>query len=140
MESIRRYSELVLLPTFIERYRYLRLGGGVGQETFGFNRYLNQVFYRSPEWRHIRDIVIARDMGCDLGIEGHEIFGRALIHHMNPVRPEDIRRRADWILDPEYLITTIHETHQAIHYGDENLLMTTPTVRAPNDTCPWKHN
>ena len=88
----------------------------------------------------IRDIVIARDMGCDLGIEGHEIFGMALIHHMNPVRPEDIRRRADWILDPEYLITTIHETHQAIHYGDENLLMTTPTVRAPNDTCPWKHN
>lgn len=140
MESIRRYSELVLFPTFIERYRYLRLGGGVGQETFGFDRYLNQVFYRSPEWRHIRDIVIARDMGCDLGIEGHEIFGRALIHHMNPVRPEDIRRRADWILDPEYLITTIHETHQAIHYGDENLLMTTSTVRAPNDTCPWKHN
>ena len=105
MESIRRYSVLVLLPTFIERYRYLRLGGGVGQETFGFDRYLNQVFYRSPEWRHIRDIVIARDMGCDLGIEGHEIFGRALIHHMNPVRPEDIRRRADWILDPEYMKT-----------------------------------
>ena len=138
MKAIKCYSDLMLLPTFMERYRYLRLDGIVGQETFGFDRYLNQVFYRSPEWKRVRDIVIARDAGCDLGIEGHEIFGKVLIHHMNPVRPEDIRKRSNWILDPEYLITTIHNTHQAIHYGDENLLMGVPPIRTRNDTCPWK--
>lgn len=138
MKSIKCYSELVLLPTFEERFRYLRLDGVVGQETFGFDRYMNQYFYRSKEWRRVRDIVIARDAGCDLGIAGHEIFGRVLIHHMNPIRPEDIRGRSDILLNPEYLITTVHETHQAIHYGDENLLITVPIPRARNDTCPWK--
>lgn len=139
MKSIKCYSELVLLPTFEERFQYLRLDGVVGQETFGFDRYMNQYFYRSKEWRRVRDIVIARDAGCDLGIPGREIFGRVLIHHMNPIRPDDIRDRSDILLDPEYLITTVHETHQAIHYGDERLLITAPIERARNDTCPWKH-
>lgn len=139
MEKIRCYSELVLLPTFEERFQYLRLDGVVGQETFGFDRYMNQYFYRSKEWRRVRDIVIARDAGCDLGIAGHEIFDRVLIHHMNPIRPEDIRDRSDILLNPEYLITTVHETHQAIHYGDESLLITAPIPRERNDTCPWKH-
>lgn len=139
MKSVKCYSELVLLPTFEERFRYLCLDGVVGQETFGFDRYMNQYFYRSKEWRRVRDIVIARDAGCDLGIPGREIFGRVLIHHMNPIRPDDIRNRSDILLDPEYLITTVHETHQAIHYGDESLLITAPIERARNDTCPWKH-
>ena len=139
MEKIRCYSELVLLPTFEERFQYLRLDGVVGQETFGFDRYMNQYFYRSKEWRRVRDIVIVRDAGCDLGIPGHEIFGRVLIHHMNPIRPEDIRSRSDILLNPEYLIATVHETHQAIHYGDETLLITAPIPRERNDTCPWKH-
>ncbi len=139
MESIKCYSELVLLPTFEERYRYLWLGGNVGEETFGFNRYMNQAFYLSREWKRVRDIVITRDNGCDLGAAGHEILGRIIIHHMNPIRPEDIRYRSNFLLNPEYLITTIHETHQAIHYGDEGLLVTAPVQRTRNDTCPWKH-
>ena len=139
MKSIKCYSELVLLPTFEERFQYLRLDGIVGQETFGFDRYMNQYFYRSKEWRRVRDIVIARDAGCDLGVLGHEIFGRVLIHHMNPIRPENIRSRSDILLNPEYLITTVHETHQAIHYGNESLLITAPIERVRNDTCPWKH-
>lgn len=138
MRSIRCYSELILLPTFEERYEYLRIGGGVGYETFGFERYLNQVFYHSPEWKRIRNQVIARDMGCDLGIPGREIYGPAVIHHMNPIDPEDIRSRSYLLLKPEYLITTMHETHQAIHYGDEKLLLHTPVPRVRNDTCPWK--
>lgn len=136
--SIKTYSELVLLPTFQARYQYLRLNGEVGKETFGFDRYMNQFFYRSPEWRRVRDLVITRDEGCDLGIQGREIFGRIIIHHMNPISPEDIRDRSDFLLDPEYLITTIHDTHLAIHYGDEHLLFQEPIVRRPNDTCPWK--
>ena len=139
MEKIRCYSEMVLLPTFEERFQYLRLDGVVGQETFGFDRYMNQYFYRSKEWRRVRDIVIARDAGCDLGIAGHEIFDRVLIHHMNPIRPEDIRDKSDILLNPEYDITTVQETHQAIHYGDESLLITAPIPRERNDTCPWKH-
>lgn len=138
MENIRCYSELVLIPTFEERYQYLRLDGCVGKETFGFDRYLNQAFYRSSEWRSIRNQVITRDLGCDLGIEGREIFGRVVIHHMNPIRPEDIRSRSDFLLNPEFLITTIHDTHLAIHYGDEHQLLQTPIERKPNDTCPWK--
>ena len=138
MGTIRCYSELVLLPTFEERYQYLRLGGGVGRETFGFDRYMNQFFYRSPEWRRIRDLVITRDEGCDLGIQGREIFGRIIIHHMNPIRPEDIRNRSELLLNPKYLITTVHGTHLAIHYGDEHLLLQEPIERRPNDTCPWK--
>ena len=138
MMDIRRYSELILLPTFRERYQYLRLNGEVGKETFGFDRYMNQFFYRSTEWRRVRDFVITRDEGCDLAIQGREIFGRIIIHHMNPIRPEDIRDRSELLLDPDFLITTIHETHLAIHYGDEHLLLQEPVVRRPNDTCPWK--
>lgn len=136
--SIKTYSELITLPTYEERYRYLRLGGQVGKETFGFDRYLNQVFYRSDEWRKVRDEVIIRDNGCDLGIEGREIHGRILIHHMNPITIEDIKNRSDFLLNPEYLITTVKNTHDAIHYGDEDLLITTPKERTKNDTCPWK--
>lgn len=137
--SIKTYSELITLPTFIERYRYLKLEGMVGEETFGFDRYLNQVFYRSKEWRSIRDYVITRDNGCDLGITGHEIYGRILIHHMNPITADDILKRSNLLLDPEYLICTIKNTHDAIHYSDESLLITDPIERSKNDTCPWKH-
>ena len=138
--NIRTYSELITLPTFKERYSYLRLGGRVGEDTFGFDRYLNQAFYKSEEWRSIRDHVITRDNGCDLGMEGHEIFGRILIHHMNPIRKEDIINRSDILLNPEYLICTIKNTHDAIHYGDESLLVIAPVERRKNDTCPWRHN
>lgn len=138
MTSIKTYSELITIPTFEERFRYLKLQGVVGEETFGFDRYLNQLFYRSSEWKQIRDIVIIRDNGCDLGVEGFEIYGRILIHHMNPITEKDIVNRSDILLNPEYLICTTKNTHNAIHYGDENLLMTAPIVRTRNDTCPWK--
>lgn len=137
--SIRTYSELITLPTFIDRYRYLKLGGKIGEDTFGFDRYLNQVFYQSKEWRSIRDYVITRDNGCDLGIPGHEIYGRILIHHMNPITADDILKRSDLLLNPEYLICTIKNTHDAIHYSDESLLITDPIERSKNDTCPWKN-
>ena len=136
--SIKTYSELIEIPTFEERYEYLKLTGKVGEETFGFDRYLNQVFYRSKEWRDIRDYVINRDNGCDLAMEGHEIFGRVLIHHMNPIRKEDILRRSEFLLNPEYLISTIKNTHDAIHYGDKDLLIVAPIERTKNDTCPWR--
>ena len=138
--SIKTYSELITLPTFEERYRYLRLGGRVGEETFGFDRYLNQIFYKSEEWRLMRDYIIVRDNGCDLGIEGREIYGRILIHHMNPITTKDIVMRSKFLLDPEYLITTVKNTHDAIHYGDESLLIVAPIVRTKNDTCPWRQN
>ena len=137
--SIRTYSELITLPTFKERYEYLKLNGRVGEETFGFDRYLNQTFYKSEEWRAVRDYVIVRDNGCDLGIEGHEIFGKILIHHMNPISKRDILDRSDLLFNPEYLICTIKNTHDAIHFGDENLLIVAPIERRKNDTCPWKH-
>ena len=136
--SIKRYSELILLPTFEERYKYLQLNGAIGDETFGFDRYINQMFYRSQEWRQVRDYVIVRDNGCDLGIEGHEIRGKILIHHMNPIGIKDIQQVNKFLLDPEYLITTMLSTHNAIHYGDESLLVTDPIERSKNDTCPWK--
>lgn len=136
--SIRTYSELITLPTFEERYRYLKLSAKIGDATFGFDRYLNQLFYRSQKWKSIRDYVIIRDNGCDLGVEGHEIHGRILIHHMNPITFEDIEKESAFLTDPEYLITTIHNTHNAIHYGDEKLLITSPIVRTKNDTCPWR--
>lgn len=136
---IRTYSELSKLKTFEERFDYLRLDGQVGTDTFGFDRIFNQRFYKSAEWRRVRDIVIVRDNGCDLGIDGHEIHGqRILIHHMNPFSLEDLERRAEILLNPEYLITTIHSTHNAIHYGDENLIARSPVERSANDTCPWK--
>ena len=136
---IRTYNELMLLPTFEERFEYLKLSGRVGEETFGFDRWLNQKFYRSAEWKHLRDRVIIRDNGCDLGIAGHEIRERILIHHMNPITKDDILRRSEFLLNPEYLISTIKSTHDAIHYGDEKLLMDEPIIRTKNDTCPWKH-
>lgn len=138
MTSIRTYSELVLLPTYEERFRYLRLDGEVGRDTFGFDRYLNQIFYKSSEWKSIRDQVIIRDNGCDLGVDGREIYGRILIHHMNPITKEDVLNRTDLLLNPEYLICTSKLTHDAIHYGDEDLLIKDPVIRRPNDTCPWR--
>lgn len=137
---VRTYSDLIKIPTFEERYKYLRIGGRVGEETFGFDRYLNQEFYKSDEWLSVRDYVIVRDKGCDLAIEDREIIGRIIIHHMNPITKEDILRRTKYLLDPEYLICTIKNTHDAIHYGDENLLVTVPIERSKNDTCPWKKN
>lgn len=135
---IRTYSELITLPTFEERFEYLRLGGKVGAETFGFDRYLNQIFYKSDKWLSVRDKVIIRDNGCDLGIEGREIYGRILVHHMNPITMDDILNHSSWILDPEYLITTVKNTHDAIHYSDESLLIKDPIERRKNDTCPWR--
>lgn len=135
---IRTYTELIKLPTFEKRYEYLALHGKVGEDTFGFDRYLNQVFYKSEEWKKIRDEVIYRDKACDLGIPDLEITGRVLVHHMNPVRPEDLDERSDILLNPEYLICVSHNTHNAIHYGDASLLPSLPTVRYKNDTCPWK--
>lgn len=135
---IKRYSELKRLPTFKERFDYLRLNGVVGQDTFGFDRIFNQMFYRSKEWKRLRDYVIARDNGCDLGIEGYEIYTRPIIHHMNPITLDDIRENTEFLMNPEYLITTIHSTHNAIHYGNEDLLPKDPIVRTRNDTCPWK--
>jgi len=137
--KIRTYTELSQLPTFRERYRYLQLSGTVCEETFGFDRYCNQRFYHSSEWRHVRDLVILRDNGCDLGIEGLEIYGRVLIHHMNPVSLRDLTFGSEYLLNLEYLICVSHETHNAIHYGDEKLLMDkAPVERIPNDTCPWR--
>ena len=137
--NIRTYSYLSKLTTFEGRYNYLRLNGFVGKETFGFDRYLNQVFYKSAKWRSVRDFVIVRDNGCDLGIEGREIYGKIIIHHMNPITIQDIEQESDFLLDPEFLISTVHETHNAIHYGDEKQIITGPIVRTKNDTCPWKH-
>ena len=135
---IKTYSELITIPTFEERYRYLRLGGKVGSETFGFDRWLNQTFYKDPEWLAVRNSVIIRDNGCDLGIPGREIHSRILVHHMNPITKEDIIHRSKFLLDPEYLICTIKNTHDAIHYGDESLLILDPVSRTRNDTCPWR--
>lgn len=137
--TIRTYSELIRLPTFIERYRYLKLNGRVGEETFGFERYLNQRFYQtSQEWKGIRNHVIARDLGRDLGCEGYDIYGKIFIHHMNPMAIADIVEFNPDILDPEFLICTTFNTHNAIHYGSEALLIADPIVRRPNDMCPWK--
>ena len=137
--SIRTYSELITLSTFEERFEYLRLGGKVGKETFGFDRYINQVFYKDPEWLRIRNKVIIRDNGCDLGIEDREIHGRILVHHMNQITVDDILNRSKYLLDPEYLISTMKNTHDAIHYSDESLLAKDPIIRRKNDTCPWRN-
>lgn len=140
--SIRTYSELSQLKTFEDRYRYLRLGGQVGKETFGYDRWINQKFYKDPEWLAARDFVIMRDRGCDLGMEGHEIPEGVIIivHHINPITVEDILRRSDFLTNPEFLISTMKSTHDAIHYGDESLLITAPVERRKNDTCPWRHD
>lgn len=138
-KNIRTYSELSKLKTFRERYEYLKLDGTVGEETFGFDRYINQMFYKSEEWKRIRNYVITRDNGCDLGMQDRKIVDSViLVHHMNPITKEDIINKNEILLDPEYLITTIKPTHDAIHYGDESLLAEDLIVRSKNDTCPWK--
>ena len=134
---IRRYSELKRLETLEERYKYLQLRGRVGSDTFGFDRYLNQDFYSSWEWKLVRNEVIARDLGCDLGLDGYEIFDRVYVHHMNPMTVKDITEFNEEILNPEYLISVTHRTHKAIHYGDENLLPRPPVERRPGDTKLW---
>ena len=137
--SIKSYSELITLPTFEERYHYLKLGGKVGEETFGFDRYLNQVFYSSAEWKRFRRDIIVRDLGCDLGIEDRTIGGIIIIHHINPIILADIHRRnLGVLLNPENVICVSHNTHNAIHYGDESLLTLALIARRPNDTCPWR--
>ena len=133
--TIKTYSELILLPTFEERFEYLRLDGKVGEDTFGFDRYLNQLFYQSQEWKKIRDYVIIRDNACDLGVEGYDIYSKVLIHHMNPITARDIEKRTDLLLDPEYLISTTHNTHNAIHYGDENLFIKSTILRTKRASC-----
>ena len=138
MKMIRTYSELRTYKTFIDRYNYLKLRGSVGIETFGYDRYLNQVLYRSRRWRRTRDGIILRDNGCDLGVEGYDIYDKIIIHHMNPLTIEDIENDVDEIYDPEFLISVSFNTHQAIHYGDESLLPKEPIERKPYDTCPWR--
>lgn len=135
--SIRSYSELFRLKTYEERFRYLELNGKVSEETFGFDRYFNQIFYTSEEWRSARRSVIIRDRGCDLGCDGYDIFSYAIVHHMNPITLDQILRRDKSLFDPEYLITTSRRSHNAIHYGDETLLITKPTERNPGDTKLW---
>lgn len=141
MMTIKTYSELITLPTFEERFQYLQLKGVVGRETFGYDRFINQYLYqRSQRWKSVRNEVIIRDMGCDLGMEGYEIHGRILVHHMNPITMEDILEENEDIFNPEFLISTTHNTHNAIHYGDERLLFTAPIERSLNDTCPWRQS
>lgn len=125
------------MSTFEERFAYLSLGGEVGMATFGFDRWINQRFYRSREWKQARDLVIFRDNGCDLGITGYEIYARVMVHHMNPIAPEQLERGGELVLDPEYLITTTHRTHNAIHYGDDSLIRKPPVERRPGDTKLW---
>lgn len=137
---IKTYSELITIPSFLERYRYLKLGGSIGEETFGFDRYLNQTLYRSPEWKRFRRDIIIRDNGMDLAFDGYEIVGKILVHHINPLTIQDVIRRDPKIFDPENVICTSLNTHNAVHYGDESLLMLEPVVRTKNDTCPWRHD
>lgn len=136
--SIRTYSELIKLPTFEERFRYLKLGGIVGEETFGFDRYLNQTLYRSGEWKRFRRDIIVRDNGMDLACDDYDIVGKVLVHHIDPLTIEDVIRRHPKIFDPENVVCTSLNTHNAIHYGDESLLITAPIERTKYDTCPWR--
>lgn len=136
--KIRTYSELLKLPTWNERFKYLKLEAQIGNETFGQNRFLNQDFYRSPEWRRLRDYIILRDNGCDLGVEGMEIHGPIYIHHMNPITDSDIIHQSDYLIDPEYLISVSFQTHNGIHYGSIDLVEDTYVERKPNDICPWR--
>lgn len=136
--NIRTYSELITLPSFNERFRYLQLQGTVGEATFGYDRYLNQQFYRSREWKEIANKVYVRDNGCDLGAEGYDIYGEILVHHMNPIIADDIRYRTKYLLDLEFLISTSLKTHNAIHYSNEKILDPVIIERQPYDTCPWR--
>lgn len=138
MSLIRTYSELVRLPTFEERFRYLRLSGLIGESTFGFDRYLNQALYTSQEWRRMRREIVMRDNGCDMAMPDYEIGEKIIVHHMNPLTIKDVEDRNDDIFNPEYLVCVSHNTHNAIHYGDEELLPKLPVERKPNDMCPWR--
>ena len=137
--SIKTYSELITLPTFEERFEYLQLKGSVGKDTFGYDRHLNQVLYRSPEWKRLRNQIIIRDAGCDLACDGYDIYDKVLIHHLNPITVEDVLARSRKVFDPDNLVCVSHNTHNAIHYGDMDLLVTGPIIRTKNDTCPWRH-
>ena len=137
--SIRTYSELITIPTFEERFEYLQLKGSVGKDTFGYDRYLNQVLYRSPEWKRLRNKIIIRDCGCVIACDGYDIYGKVLIHHLNPITVEDVLARSRKVFDPDNLVCVSHNTHNAIHYGDVDLLVTGPIIRTKNDTCPWRH-
>ena len=137
--SIRTYSELITIPTFEERFEYLQLKGSVGKDTFGYDRHLNQVLYRSPEWKRLRNQIIIRDDGCDLACDGYDVYGKVLIHHLNPITVEDVLTRSRKVFDPDNLVCVSHSTHNAIHYGDVDLLVTGPIIRTKNDTCPWRH-
>lgn len=134
---IRTYTDLRRLKTFEKRFKYLELRGNVGESTFGYDRYLNQILYKSRRWLRTRDDIIIRDDGCDLGLEDYEIYGRIIVHHMNPITIEDIELERDIVFDPEFLICTSPNTHNAVHYGDETLLPKLPVERRRNDTCPW---
>jgi len=135
---MRNYRELSRLKTFDERFEYLKIGGLVGESTFGFERYLNQTLYNSSKWRRLRNQIIIRDNGCDLGVEGYEIQGIIIVHHMNPISVDDLKDFSDDIFNPEYLICVSLTTHNAIHYGDKSLIPQEPIERRPGDTCPWK--
>ena len=137
--SIKTYSELITIPTFEERFEYLQLKGSVGKDTFGYDRHLNQVLYRSPEWKRLRNQIIIRDCGCDLACGGYDIHSKVLIHHLNPITVEDVLARSRKVFDPDNLVCVSHNTHNAIHYGDVDLLVTGPIIRTKNDTCPWRH-
>ena len=137
MGTIRTYSEMKKLSSFEERFEYLKIGGKPGDETFGFERYLNQIFYRSKIWKDLRNKIIIRDDGLDLGVDGYQIGGKIIIHHMNPITKADIDDMSDYLFNPEYLICCSHNTHNAIHYGDASLLPKLPKERRPNDQCPW---
>ena len=138
MKMSRTYSELITLPTFVERFKYLKLDGFIGRETFGFKRWINQELYHCDKWLKFRDKIIIRDNGCDLGVPGYDIYGSVLIHHLNPVTYEDILNQNPCVFDPENVICTQLKTHNAIHYGDDSLLILSPIERSPNDTCPWR--
>ena len=135
---LRCYKELIRIPTFNERFEYLKLGGLVGESTFGYERYMNQMLYASSKWRRLRNQIIIRDNGCDLGLEGYEIPEKIFVHHMNPLTVDALTELSDDVFNPEYLICVSQLTHNAIHYGDSNLLPKGPIVRRPGDTCPWK--
>lgn len=137
--SIKTYSELITIPTFEERFEYLQLKSSVGKDTFGYDRHLNQVLYRSPEWKRLRNQIIIRYCGCDLACEGYDIHSKVLIHHLNPITVEDVLARSRKVFDPDNLVCVSHNTHNAIHYGDVDLLVTGPIIRTKNDTCPWRH-
>ena len=136
--NIKTYSELITIPTYEERFEYLRCNSAVGKETFGFDRYLNQVLYNSMDWKRLRRQIIIRDNGCDLAFKGYTIYGKIIIHHINPISLEDIMKERSIVFDPENLVCVSFSTHNAIHYGDASLLSTGPIERTPNDTCPWR--